>query len=572
MVYLASFTFIVLAFISGQQATFIRRYTTNLILYGDYSPNDREVLYTNSDNAAWKNLSQLAEDRGLPMKALLCGVGQGAWLAYPKADFKYEKDGEGYILLIIGDACISASGINSVQPVGQIMRKYEGLVTYTEPYFMSDPVEMLDNSSTAAGVKSMIYAGDGDGAAWTVDGGGQKYCVYRPEGLISPGYCILSDLETQLGIAGGASVTWGCEGNSSGPSSLSDENNYQLQTCFSVFGVYRLLDNYFQLPVLKSVCGGGADPPSKLGFYKLVDAWKFRMNPDKQLDMDPAKLEKDDDDIRMPMRIRMLTYFFQIFSNGCPAVDPIYFNLIRYIFMQHIKTTWEEAPQILDRNDTNRGWKRAFIFLRSCHETRLNEKVNFDPSFTCSASHPKEGPIPDEEADVVDLMLAGPHLDHVIEQVWIMLNYVSPYCASVNNFVDNLWVDFTNLFRREVLLPLLQQWVNPGTWQTYYEFMFNGYSIEEGKREIIRCVQSVFRLTPHMDPVDRPSSMISEFLELAKNRPPVILDNLKSPKIKREVASAESSITKSSAHQMIAGAKKRDHHHPQTSPHSNRSR
>lgn len=58
----------------------------------------------------------------------------------------------------------------------------------------------------------------------------------------------------------------------------------------------------------------------------------------------------------------------------------------------------------------------------------------------------------------MDLLLEGDELDHVVEQVWMMLNYVSTYCAGTSQYRDNLWAEFVTFFRRNFLLPLMQQW------------------------------------------------------------------------------------------------------------------
>lgn len=63
--------------------------------------------------------------------------------------------------------------------------------------------------------------------------------------------------------------------------------------------------------------------------------------------------------------------------------------------------------------------------------------------------------------------------------------------------------------------------VNPGSWQVYYQFMFNGLPLETGKRLIISCVRDILQNTEGADPVDRPSAMVSEFFSISKKWPTV---------------------------------------------------
>jgi hypothetical protein len=48
--------------------------------------------------------------------------------------------------------------------------------------------------------------------------------------------------------------------------------------------------------------------------------------------------------------------------------------------------------------------------------------------------------------------------DKVIEQIWLVVNFVSPFCSHVGGFSDNLWNDFPTFIKKQFLLPLEKQW------------------------------------------------------------------------------------------------------------------
>lgn len=125
-----------------------------------------------------------------------------------------------------------------------------------------------------------------------------------------------------------------------------------------------------------AVCKDGADESHKLGFYKIVDAWKFRMNKERQAELNPADIDLKRLDPKNTLRMRLLTDFFLLFQTGCPNVPEIYFNLLRYLFMQHLKTVWEEVPFVLqDRNDTRLSWEAAADELKECLRKRRKDPV-----------------------------------------------------------------------------------------------------------------------------------------------------------------------------------------------------
>lgn len=126
--------------------------------------------------------------------------------------------------------------------------------------------------------------------------------------------------------------------------------------------------------MVTSICQGGGDASAQLGFYKIVDAWKFRMNKDRQAEYNPANIDKNREDENTPMRLKMLTLFFEIFEKGCPVFPTEYYNLIRYIFMQHLKSIWQEAPEVMsDRNDTRFSWSAAYEFMQECYTIRKKD-------------------------------------------------------------------------------------------------------------------------------------------------------------------------------------------------------
>lgn len=64
----------------------------------------------------------------------------------------------------------------------------------------------------------------------------------------------------------------------------------------------------------------------------------------------------------------------------------------------------------------------------------------------------------EHEELAMELMYQGHTFDTVIEQVWLILNFVSPYCSHLDDYRNNLWTDFPALFKRHFLIPLQNQW------------------------------------------------------------------------------------------------------------------
>lgn len=64
----------------------------------------------------------------------------------------------------------------------------------------------------------------------------------------------------------------------------------------------------------------------------------------------------------------------------------------------------------------------------------------------------------DEEVAAIEDFLRGEDFDFVIEQIWLILNFVGPFCNDALDFKDNYWSIFPLLFKRDFLVPLREQW------------------------------------------------------------------------------------------------------------------
>lgn len=100
------------------------------------------------------------------------------------------------------------------------------------------------------------------------------------------------------------------------------------------------------------------------------------MSPARQNEQNPADIDPKRKDPHTPVRLRLLTTFFQLFKESCPKVPDEYFNLLQYIFMQHIKSVWEEAAWILqDKKDTRLDLTTAADYLQACLDIRRPDPV-----------------------------------------------------------------------------------------------------------------------------------------------------------------------------------------------------
>jgi len=64
----------------------------------------------------------------------------------------------------------------------------------------------------------------------------------------------------------------------------------------------------------------------------------------------------------------------------------------------------------------------------------------------------------EHEELAMEMMLQSGTFDPVIEQIWLILNFVSPYCNFVDGYRNNLWNDFPALFKNHFLFPVQEQW------------------------------------------------------------------------------------------------------------------
>lgn len=65
---------------------------------------------------------------------------------------------------------------------------------------------------------------------------------------------------------------------------------------------------------------------------------------------------------------------------------------------------------------------------------------------------------PGPNQDAMQYMLAGTNYDAVIEQVWLIFNFVNPFCSDANDYKDNIWAHFASLLRNNYLNPVKDQW------------------------------------------------------------------------------------------------------------------
>lgn len=60
--------------------------------------------------------------------------------------------------------------------------------------------------------------------------------------------------------------------------------------------------------------------------------------------------------------------------------------------------------------------------------------------------------------ETIEDFLNGESYDLIIEEMWLMLNYISPYCTTALSYSDNYWSELPLLLKKEFLYPLKDQW------------------------------------------------------------------------------------------------------------------
>ncbi|ODM89664.1 hypothetical protein Ocin01_17018 [Orchesella cincta] len=255
-----------------------------------------------------------------------------------------------------------------------------------------------------------------------------------------------------------------------------------------------------------------------------MDIWNFRTDPN------PDEGIKFPDTVpNGPQRLSVLWNMVKILGVTCPALSVDYLQTLKQIYLMHIQfgDIWmnETAADGTRLEQNHKRWLQAQAFIADCAQQVILHPVDNAaiplPPVTLPAVPFKifhVGCTPEDvsnmktehEVDAMEDFLLGESYDFVIEQIWLLLNYISPYCNYLSGFDNNYWSEFPLLFKRDFLYPVRDQWRDPGVWSSYYPLMFAGYDIEKERKLLISCVQQSLSPSTEMRPPPPPSAAAPE--------------------------------------------------------------
>ncbi|CAL8111072.1 unnamed protein product [Orchesella dallaii] len=506
---------IILLKLSVLESLIIRRYYHDGILYDDFAADSDNIRYTTTEGEGWDNLETLAQTQGLSGKAMFCTRGPGSWLLYQGTMFSFGTGRN--IKLLSGEHCVPVDNIQSIQPLAVItptVGNTHAIVHFEEKYFGSRG-QIFRNGTGNAKVGSAIFLGLGN---WTVTVGGKAMCVAMLG--LDGDVCLLEDVNAAFGAhgeAGDVSMEEGCK---------EGEPMYHLQSCYGL-GLHSITYEFdFSLPQMTQLCSASAYEESNQAHQKFLNVlkiWNFRTDPDPEGDLKfPETIPNG------PQRLSVLWNMIKIMGITCPALSVEYLQTLKQIYLMHIQfgEIWmnETTADGTRLEQNHRRWLQAQAFIADCtHQVTADagekEGVPLPPlaegdghfkvfSVGCApedVSNMKS----DVEEDAMESFLMGESFDFVIEQIWLMLNYISPYCNHMIGFKNNYWSEFPLLFKRDFLYPVREQWRDPGVWSTFYPLMFSGFDMEKERKYMISCVQHVLMETPFYDPLARPKGFFN---------------------------------------------------------------
>ncbi|CAL8111073.1 unnamed protein product [Orchesella dallaii] len=473
--------------IKDSESSLIRRFNYDARLYEHFAYDSRYIQYSRSDPEEWKNLTALTEARNYTFSSMICTSGPGAWIFYPDAGYSMGNSLRYY--LIIGEHCIRADDIDSIQPIGKMDEFLsKGVVLFPKPIFGDVGTTIVGEGSGEGG--SMIFTGD---VPHQISGSGQTICLQPGVTDFDYGYCMIPDLKASFGIEGSVAVKENCGNDTS-----SDEMIIIVQNCYEM-GVHEIYtDSDLTSDKLAGVCAGGGDLLPKAKFTILMEMWGLRLGS-SEIFTKPAEMMPENS-----IKIQILWTILEIFKTSCPAVDEMYVFLLGHLFLRHLRQSWKNG-NTTEINDES--WRFTDDFLAFCMSKTAIVEVDSMPA-ACRDSDKfgrlAEGMTP-ETASWYEIV-NGEAFDTVIEQMWLIINYIIPTCSNAAGYTTNDWSDMVLFFHQAFLDPLGEIWTEPGDWLRLYPAVFHGFDIREEHQNILECLEGALAATPAFDPIGRPRS------------------------------------------------------------------
>lgn len=213
------------------------------------------------------------------------------------------------------------------------------------------------------------------------------------------------------------------------------------------------------------------------------------------------------------VKLTILWAILEIFKESCQAVDETYIYMLGHLFAMHLKHMWN-ADGYNDTSTTPEQWEVTREVFDYCTEhmseivrcrKALNTfyiisylSINFHVSVTqpyydgSCKSGDEFGRLPDvkngfsEEDSSWFEIVNGEVFDPVIEQMWLIINFVLPACNVVSGYINNDWSDLVVLFHENFLDPLKDIWQEEIkthilfkciiNYTYYFNDIFNGFS------------------------------------------------------------------------------------------------
>jgi hypothetical protein len=114
----------------------------------------------------------------------------------------------------------------------------------------------------------------------------------------------------------------------------------------------------FSYKKMNGACGGKADADLKGKLGQVMDIWKARVSNGLET------LES----IKIPYealyKARVVDGIVETFHRTCPTVPSEYLNILKAVFLTHLRTAWKRYPEAVGVEDDY--WRHTGMFLDSC--------------------------------------------------------------------------------------------------------------------------------------------------------------------------------------------------------------
>lgn len=461
----------------------------------------------------------------------------GSWLLYTQPEFGASSLSEVKLLSSEEKCILPGMFLGSVQPIGPLSPLFTDSVTFfKKEFFASEGVSVKGSTSAdklkllVSAVESFIVTGH---SKWTlVVDFSQTICVSVKTNKPGP-ICFVPYLENKS-INKLFEVRKGCS------SEVKYDGYLTLEECTSFGG--GLIENIEVRHTPRIVPSGSGFMKPKgrgVGNYLAANSQmhgrtiaKGRNILKRQTQGDCKSADNDNDaegerkctellDMRINKAVdimekdknfmlptqdtnvwktELLDATFIVAGATCPfeIAVPEYLKFIKELFLYHVNAAWERNEEETHPVDEE-VWRKVVLQTRVCGEIAVKDSTRFQENVMMLYSMirtPGDISVPEMPAFQLNR-----EKDTVIEYIWLVANHVASICHHSQEYVDDFLHTYTEVFHFMYLLPVIEQWNNPGnTLMRCYNHILGGYDMDNQYQRMRVCTEHGFRLVHNLEP------------------------------------------------------------------------